>query len=100
MWDQFQLLLHVPLKKISNAFDNDNRSDDDDDDIEKGWLKVMSVLSISNWDINDTKHILRSKDSLLLLLDGFDEIANEVNKKPGLKQWLQHCTANENSNYF
>ncbi|ETO35723.1 hypothetical protein RFI_01339 [Reticulomyxa filosa] len=35
--------------------------------------------------------MINSKNGLLLL-DGFDEIANEIKKK----QWLQHCTINEN----
>ncbi|ETN99475.1 NTPase [Reticulomyxa filosa] len=35
-------------------------------------------------------------NGLLLLLDGFDEIANEIEKNPKLKAWLQHCTSNEN----
>ncbi|ETO00966.1 hypothetical protein RFI_36474 [Reticulomyxa filosa] len=37
-------------------------------------------------------------NGLLLLLDGFDEIANEIENNTNLKTWLQHCASNQN--YF
>ncbi|ETO14922.1 NTPase [Reticulomyxa filosa] len=33
---------------------------------------------------------------MLLVLDGFDEIANELHIKASLRQWLQHCTESKN----
>ncbi|ETO33993.1 hypothetical protein RFI_03100, partial [Reticulomyxa filosa] len=76
MWnDRFELLLQIPLKKIANIFEKEMNKND------------------------YTKCIVNEKNELLLVLDGFDEIENELNtKKPGLKQWLQHCTVNPN--YF
>ncbi|ETO33378.1 NACHT family NTPase [Reticulomyxa filosa] len=89
MWnDQFQWLLHIPLRKLVNIFDNK-------EDIENQWSKVFNVLHIPQWDTNDTKYVINSNNGLLLL-DGFDEIANEIEKNTGLQQWLQHCTINEN----
>ncbi|ETO00652.1 NLR family, pyrin domain containing 12, partial [Reticulomyxa filosa] len=67
--DRFQLLLHIPLRKIANIFDEENN-----DKIEKQWTKIMKELNIPHCDENDTKCIMRAKDGLLLVLDGFDEI--------------------------
>ncbi|ETO03668.1 NTPase, partial [Reticulomyxa filosa] len=93
--DQFQWLLHIPLRKLVNIFDNSG--DENKEDIENQWLNVFNALRIPQWNTHDTKYIINSKNGLLLL-DGFDEIANEIDKNTGLQQWLQHCTANEN--YF
>ncbi|ETO10483.1 NTPase [Reticulomyxa filosa] len=89
--DRFQLLLHIPLRKIANIFDEENN-----DKIEKQWTKIMKELNIPHCDENDTKCIMRAKDGLLLVLDGFDEIVNELNTKLGLRQWLQLCISNTN----
>ncbi|ETN98605.1 NACHT family-like NTPase, partial [Reticulomyxa filosa] len=64
-------------------------------DIKSQWSKIMNALNIPEWDTDDT-NIVYSNGGLLVL-DGFDEIANEINKKPGLQQWLRYCT--ENANY-
>ncbi|ETO05325.1 hypothetical protein RFI_32071 [Reticulomyxa filosa] len=81
MWrDHFQLLLHIPLRKIANIFDN--TLDEKDNVIEMQWSKIMGELNIPRWNTNDTKYIVHAKDGLLLVLDGFDEIANELNSKP------------------
>ncbi|ETO01645.1 hypothetical protein RFI_35795, partial [Reticulomyxa filosa] len=81
MWrDHFQLLLHIPLRKIANIFDN--TLDEKDNVIEMQWSKIMGELNIPQWDTNDTEHIAYTKNGLLLVLDGFDEIANELNSKP------------------
>ncbi|ETO34400.1 hypothetical protein RFI_02693 [Reticulomyxa filosa] len=93
MWsDQFQWLLHIPFGRIAHVFDSDK--DSDSDNITNQWLKVMDALNISKWNSNDTK-IVYSKNGLLIL-DGFDAIASELNRKPGLKRWLQHCTESRN----
>ncbi|ETO05005.1 hypothetical protein RFI_32389, partial [Reticulomyxa filosa] len=60
------------------------------DIIKMQWSKIINELHIPQWNIDDT-NIVYSQNGLLVL-DGFDEIANELNKKPDLKQWLQHCT--------
>ncbi|ETN98203.1 NACHT family NTPase, partial [Reticulomyxa filosa] len=52
--------------------------------------------NIPHWNENDTKCIMRAKDGLLLVLDGFDEIVNELNTKPGLQKWLKDCALNTN----
>ncbi|ETN99437.1 NTPase, partial [Reticulomyxa filosa] len=95
LWnDRFQLLLQIPLRKIANIFGK--RMDKNDDNIEDQWLKIMKELNIPQWNTDDTKSVINARDRLLLVLDGFDEIANELDTKPGLKQWLQHCIANSN----
>ncbi|ETN97225.1 Ras family protein, partial [Reticulomyxa filosa] len=65
MWnDRFQLLLHIPLRKISNIFDKFmNKSNDN---IQEKWVKIINELNIPHWDENDTKCIKRAKDGLLL----------------------------------
>ncbi|ETO07647.1 putative ATP-dependent protease subunit C (ClpC) [Reticulomyxa filosa] len=82
MWNhQFQYLLHIPLRKIINAYhhinDNsdDQKKDESNDDIEYLWSMIINELYISQWNLNDTKCIINSMNELLLLLDGFDEIA-------------------------
>ncbi|ETN98147.1 NTPase [Reticulomyxa filosa] len=55
----------------------------------------MNELHIPQWNSNDTKCIIHSMNGLLLLLDGFDEIANEIQTNNNLQSWLQHCTTNE-----
>ncbi|ETO32528.1 hypothetical protein RFI_04589, partial [Reticulomyxa filosa] len=102
MWnDQFQYLLHIPLRKIANIFDrhygnDDEKMNDGNEDIEYLWSMIMNELHIPRWNANDTNCVIHSINGLLLLLDGFDEIANEIEKSSCLKQWLQHCTSNEN----
>ncbi|ETO07347.1 NACHT domain-containing protein [Reticulomyxa filosa] len=34
-------------------------------------------------------------NGLLLLLDGFDEIVNEIQNNTNLQSWLKHCTSNQ-----
>ncbi|ETO34937.1 putative ATP-dependent protease subunit C (ClpC), partial [Reticulomyxa filosa] len=95
MWnDKFQFLLHIPLRKIVSIFDKTTNKNDDD--IEKQWLKIMKELNIPQWNADDTKCVMNEKNELLLVLDGFDEIANELNTKPGLKKWLKDCASNTN----
>ncbi|ETO08121.1 hypothetical protein RFI_29269, partial [Reticulomyxa filosa] len=91
--DQFQWILHIPLRKIVHLFDN-NKSNLTNESTKCQWSKIMKELNIPQWDANDKK-IVCSKNGLLLL-DGFDEIANELNKRPGLRKWLQHCIENRN----
>ncbi|ETO01966.1 putative ATP-dependent protease subunit C (ClpC), partial [Reticulomyxa filosa] len=92
MWnDKFQFLLHIPLRKIV-----DKTTDKNDDDIEKQWLKIMKELNIPQWNADDTKCVMDEKNELLLVLDGLDEIANELNTKPGLQKWLEDCALNTN----
>ncbi|ETO33523.1 hypothetical protein RFI_03577, partial [Reticulomyxa filosa] len=61
MWDQFQYLLHIPLRKIINIFHqiNDNSDDQKKDesncDIEYLWSVIMNGLHIPQWNLNDTK---------------------------------------------
>ncbi|ETO33882.1 hypothetical protein RFI_03214 [Reticulomyxa filosa] len=94
MWNnRFQLLLHIPLRKIASIFD---KTKEENNKIEKQWSKVMTELNIPKWNTDDTKCIMHANNRLLLVLDGFDEIANELNTKPGLRQWLQHCILNTN----
>ncbi|ETO03041.1 NTPase, partial [Reticulomyxa filosa] len=102
MWShQFQYLLHIPLRNIINPFrhindnSNDEKKDESNDDIEYLWPMIINALHIPQWNSNDTKCVIHSMNRLLLLLDGFDEIANEIEKNTNLKAWLQHCTSNE-----
>ncbi|ETO27417.1 NACHT family NTPase, partial [Reticulomyxa filosa] len=91
MWnDRFQWILQIPLRKIVNIFD-----DSKNDDIESQWFKIISELHIPEWDQNDINCILYSMDGLLLL-DGFDEIADELQTNIVLQRWLQHCFENNN----
>ncbi|ETO22926.1 hypothetical protein RFI_14266, partial [Reticulomyxa filosa] len=62
--------------------------------IKDQWSKIMKELNIPQWNTNDT-NIVYSKNGLLIL-DGFDEIANELSQKHGMQQWLQYCTDNIN----
>ncbi|ETO17843.1 NTPase [Reticulomyxa filosa] len=97
MWsDQFQWLLHIPLRKIVSIFD-DEKDSKSDINMESKWSKIMNELSIPQWNASDTKCVMRCMNGLLLLLDGFDEIANQVHKSSGLRQWLQYCTADSNN---
>ncbi|ETO10825.1 hypothetical protein RFI_26550 [Reticulomyxa filosa] len=87
MWNnQFQWLLHIPFRKIVGIFENNKNKNENN--IKDQWLKIMKELNIPQWNANDT-NIVYSKNGLLIL-DGFDEIANELNKKPGIQQWLQY----------
>ncbi|ETO01989.1 NTPase, partial [Reticulomyxa filosa] len=102
MWNhQFQYLLHIPLRIIINAFhhinDNcdDEKKDESNDDIEYLWSIIVNELHIPQWNLNDTKCMINSMNGLLLILDGFDEIANEIQNNTNLKAWLQHCTSNQ-----
>ncbi|ETO27894.1 NTPase [Reticulomyxa filosa] len=101
MWnDQFQWLLYIPLRKIINSFncnfdDSDEIKDKDTKDIEDQWTRIVNELHIPQWNTSDIKYIAHSMNGLLLL-DGFDEIKDEIEKIAGLKQWLRHCTSNEN----
>ncbi|ETO00808.1 NACHT family NTPase, partial [Reticulomyxa filosa] len=102
MWThQFQHLLHIPLRNIINVFHNinDNSNDqkkNESNDIEYLWSMIINELHIPQWNLNDTKYIIHSMNGLLLLLDGFDEIANEIQTNTNLQSWLQHCTSNQN----
>ncbi|ETO03427.1 NACHT family NTPase [Reticulomyxa filosa] len=87
LWnDRFQWLLHIPFRKIAHIFDNNKKN------IKYQWLKIMNELNIPQW-ITDDTDIVYSKNGLLIL-DGFDEIANELNQKPGMQKWLQYCIDN------
>ncbi|ETN99666.1 NTPase, partial [Reticulomyxa filosa] len=70
--------------------------DESNSDIEYLWSMIMNELHIPQWNLNDTKCIINSMNGLLLLLDGFDEIANEIQINTNLQAWLQHCTSNQN----
>ncbi|ETO06542.1 hypothetical protein RFI_30849 [Reticulomyxa filosa] len=70
--------------------------DKSNDNIQEKWVKIMKELNIPHWNENDTKCIMHAKDGLLLVLDGFDEIVNELNTKPGLQKWLKDCALNTN----
>ncbi|ETO00551.1 hypothetical protein RFI_36891, partial [Reticulomyxa filosa] len=89
---QFQWLLHIPFGRIAHVFDNDK--DSDSDNITNQWLKVMDALNIPKWNSNDTK-IVYSKNGLVIL-NGFDAIASELNQNPGLKRWLRYCIESKN----
>ncbi|ETO06085.1 hypothetical protein RFI_31311 [Reticulomyxa filosa] len=72
LWnDRFQWLLHIPLQKIAHIFDNNEKNN-----VKYQWLKIMNELNIPQW-ITDDTDIVYSKNGLLIL-DGFDEIANEL----------------------
>ncbi|ETO01466.1 hypothetical protein RFI_35973 [Reticulomyxa filosa] len=81
-----KLVKDVPLRKIVNVFhhinDNsdDQKKDESSDDIEYLWSMIINELHIPQWNLNDTKFIIKLMNGLLLLLDGFDEIANEIKK--------------------
>ncbi|ETO35468.1 NACHT domain-containing protein, partial [Reticulomyxa filosa] len=93
MWNnRFQWLLHIPFRKISHIFDN--KKNNNTNNIKDQWSKIVAELNIPQWNQNNT-NIVYSKNGLLIL-DGFDEIANELNQKPGMQQWLQYCTGNIN----
>ncbi|ETO20144.1 hypothetical protein RFI_17077 [Reticulomyxa filosa] len=88
MWNNmFEWLLHIPFRNIVNLFDDENKGN-----TKSNWSKIMNALNIPGWNTNDT-NIVYSNGGLLVL-DGFDEIANDINKKPGLQQWLRYCTEN------
>ncbi|ETO07933.1 NACHT domain-containing protein [Reticulomyxa filosa] len=102
MWNhQFQYLLHIPLRRVINVFHhiNDNGGDqkknESNSDIEYLWSMIINELHIPQWNSNDTDCIINSMNGLLLLLDGFDEIANEIQTNTNLQSWLQHCTSNQ-----
>ncbi|ETO11699.1 hypothetical protein RFI_25677 [Reticulomyxa filosa] len=71
---QFQYLLHIPLRKIINGFYHINDNCDD----QRKDQTIVNELHIPQWDLNDTKCIINSMNGLLLLLGGFDGIANEI----------------------
>ncbi|ETO07950.1 hypothetical protein RFI_29440 [Reticulomyxa filosa] len=48
----------------------------DNDKTKKQWLEIMKKLNIPQWNTDDTKCIMNTNSGLLLVLDGFDEIAN------------------------
>ncbi|ETN97618.1 hypothetical protein RFI_39911, partial [Reticulomyxa filosa] len=64
---------------------DDEKKNESNDDIEYLWSMIMNELHIPQWNLNDTKCIIHSINGLLLLLDGFDEIANEIEKNTNLK---------------
>ncbi|ETN98843.1 NACHT family NTPase, partial [Reticulomyxa filosa] len=103
MWNhQFQYLLHIPLRKIVNVFHHINGNNDDEkknesnSDIEYLWSMIMNELHIPQWNLNDTKCIINSINRSLLLLDGFDEIANEIEKNTN----LEACRPNATCSYL
>ncbi|ETO02122.1 NTPase, partial [Reticulomyxa filosa] len=92
MWnDRFSLLLRISLREIVDNFDKTNGKSDGDGDIKKQWSEIMKRL-IPGLNEQDTKHIMHSKNDLLLILDGFDEIVNELNTNMDLREWLKYCT--------
>ncbi|ETO15160.1 hypothetical protein RFI_22204, partial [Reticulomyxa filosa] len=80
-------------KKTEKMEENGDKSNDN---IQEKWIKIMNELNISQWNTDDTKCVMNAKNGLLLVLDGFDEIANELNTKPGLQKWLEDCALNTN----
>ncbi|ETO21871.1 hypothetical protein RFI_15332, partial [Reticulomyxa filosa] len=66
---------HISIRGKAGSGKNESS-----EDIENHWSKILNTLHIPQWDTNDAKHIMHSMNGLLLL-DGFAEIANEIEKK-------------------
>ncbi|ETO18216.1 NTPase [Reticulomyxa filosa] len=95
LWNnRFEWLLRISLKSIVDIFDN--KTGRKKKDRKSQWSKIMKEMGVLKWDKNDT-NVLYSKNGLLLL-DGFDEIVNELNKNPELQTWLQECMDSKHKN--
>ncbi|ETO14670.1 hypothetical protein RFI_22696, partial [Reticulomyxa filosa] len=67
----FNCYCTLHLKKIAHIFDNNEKNKNNDQ-----WLKIMNELNIPQWITDDTDIVYLNNG--LLILDEFDEIANEL----------------------